>query len=630
MGRIVGTFNGSIGSSLTLIVDYNTYQNIETNVTDVYTTMFVQINRAGTSTNKQSVPYSMSIGGVGVAQGSVSFNVNNIPVGGTMFVANGYRQIPHNDAGYLGSFEIAGAFDLSGTSAGYGYASQYISVPDIPRASQPSLITYPSSTYDITIGTEIYIHTNAKSDIFRHKVYLEFLGYTRLIAENIQYNTIWNTNDDATEMYKKIPNSNNGVGRIKLETYNGNQLIGTKYVEFRANITDANPIFNNFTFENTNTLVNSLTGNNQIIVNKYSDIKATISVANKAEAQKYATMSRYRLVVGSKQVEGNYSSSADVSLTVSDIDSNIITVYAIDSRGNSTSKQLTPSTFLNYTEPIIKEFKVERQDGGTSETVRISGNGTYWNKNFGKVLNDVTATYQFRQAGASEWINGTTTITLTKSNERFSFDLVIASNAEDLGFNIENSYEIKVIITDKLSSVEDIEIIGSGKPTMALHKNGVAINSAGGYNENLGGSLQVDGEIVVGKSIITAKPSANIISENNNLVKSNLIEKEKIGNSFKVEDGSIIVGKNTNYIIVCATSAFNQANNGYVGLNICINDESVVRSVSQSENSYLPNLSISNHLLSVKENDKISLKFSAEKRMEMVEDITYITVERVA
>jgi len=38
-------------------------------------------------------------------------------------------------------------------------------------------------------------------------------------------------------------------------------------------------------------------------------------------------------------------------------------MYAIDSRGNSTVKQISPSTYLNYEDIVIKKASVVRTGG---------------------------------------------------------------------------------------------------------------------------------------------------------------------------------------------------------------------------------------------------------------------------
>lgn len=57
-----------------------------------------------------------------------------------------------------------------------------------------------------------------------------------------------------------------------------------KYIDFYGNlvITNSNPTFNNFTYEDTDEKCKILTGGNQGIIKGYSDVKINISSANKS------------------------------------------------------------------------------------------------------------------------------------------------------------------------------------------------------------------------------------------------------------------------------------------------------------------------------------------------------------
>ena len=57
-------------------------------------------------------------------------------------------------------------------------------------------------------------------------------------------------------------------------------------------ITNANPTFYNFIFEDINSTTVSLTGNNQNVIIGYSNVRATIPLEYKAIANKQATMSK--------------------------------------------------------------------------------------------------------------------------------------------------------------------------------------------------------------------------------------------------------------------------------------------------------------------------------------------------
>ena len=243
-------------------------------------------------------------------------------------------------------------------------------------------------------------------------------------------------------------------------------------------IVNANPTFSNFTYQDTDSTILALTGNNQTIVKGYSNVKGIVSAANKATPKKEASMSKYRLSIGEKTAEVAYSSSAEVSTTISDINSNSFTIYAIDSRGNSTPKTITASKYISYTPIKITSISLVRTNSVTSETT-LKFSGTIWDGSFGSVTNKIkTCTYRYKLSSASSWTTGATTITPTKSGSSFSFTGIIAGDLGANGFNINNSYNIQVLISDELSNNNNSPAsftLGPGTPAMAIHKNNVAI-----------------------------------------------------------------------------------------------------------------------------------------------------------
>lgn len=126
-------------------------------------------------------------------------------------------------------------------------------LPDIPRAST---ISVPATTYDI--GDTIVITDYKKVSAYTDKIKISFSAigtsqkYEKYITENASMYTNWNTALDAAEMYKIIPDLISGNCTITVETYSGNSLIGTNGINIILFVTNANPIFNNFTYEDIN------------------------------------------------------------------------------------------------------------------------------------------------------------------------------------------------------------------------------------------------------------------------------------------------------------------------------------------------------------------------------------------
>lgn len=400
----------------------------------------------------------------------------------------------HNSDGTFSSW-IGGGINTSYKSGSTGGT---MTLPTIPRASQPSINTYPNNSPNFNIGDTIVIHMNRKSNSFTHKVYFKYGSTNYLVADNVVNNCTFDTSIVANDLYALIPNTNVYSNVISVDTYNGSTKIGTKTCPYNASVINANPIFNNFEFEDVNATTLALTGNNQKCINGYSNIKATISTINKAEAQKSASMSKYRFIIGNTSSEIAYKSDASVSSIINNAENGTFNVYAIDSRNNSTLVTKLAETEITY-EPIYldkQNSKIERDDNRVGDNAILTLNGTLWNENFGDVVNSITSvTYRLKKTDSSVWIDGTTTITPTITDNNFTFTGMIASDNQDTSWDLDSSYNIEITVEDELSIAKAEFILNSAIPTMSLDKDGVGIMCA--YDSSEGGSLQVDGKDIL-------------------------------------------------------------------------------------------------------------------------------------
>lgn len=263
------------------------------------------------------------------------------------------------------------------------------------------------------------------------------------------------------------------------------------YVDKTMTLINANPEFSNFTFKDINTKTIALTGNNQNIIKGYSNVQATIPVANKAIAKKESTISKYRFTCGDKADDKSYSDTGDVNLTINGVPNGTFTVYATDKRDNSTPVTKLANQVVDYS-PLTKISVDAYRSGGVSEEVILQLEGTINVVNFGKVTNSIkTAKVKYKVAKTDKW-STEQDITLEVADGKFSYNGAITGDLESKGFNISNSYEIEVIVTDELSSVTFTDTFSSGIPNLAYHKNGVSV--MGKYDVNEGGLFQINGK----------------------------------------------------------------------------------------------------------------------------------------
>lgn len=312
------------------------------------------------------------------------------------------------------------------------------------------------------------------------------------------------TQGELDAIYAKMPNTSSQTIRYLIVTKVDGTNAYWSYLDRTFTVINANPSFTTWTYEDLGGTTTTggarttvtLTGSNQKIIKGYSNVKATITSANKMVANKSATAIRYQLTIGTKpSATANYSPSSTVEMTVNAVDNNVFNCYAIDSRNNSTNVIKTLTTdYINYTPISITSATATRtNDIGTQTTLAFSGN--IFDGSFGSVSNSVkTATYKFKKTTDVSYTNGTSVITPTKTGSTFSFSGTIKGDAGTggvNGFDATYSYNIQVIVTDELSTHTFNFILGSGTPNIAIHRDGIAINQA--YDETLGGALQVNG-----------------------------------------------------------------------------------------------------------------------------------------
>lgn len=359
-------------------------------------------------------------------------------------------------------------------------------------------ITSPNDNFSINSGGSLTVNCNNPSgnDI---AYFLDCPSGTRRLTSGKTKNTsfTWSA-AQILSMLQYFKTSNSSSIKVGVITYGNSEYYSEKVGTL--NVVNSNPTFSNFTYEDTNATTIKLTGGNQRIVKGYSNVKAIVSTANKAVGKNYATISKYRLVIGSQQKDIAYSDSTTVSATINKVLSNIFNMYAIDSRGNSTVKQISPSTYLDYSDIIIKKASVVRT-GGVGSEVTLAFSGSYWGYGFGAMNNAITECYyEYKNTTSNTWIKGNNLTPILNGND-FSFTGTIKGDSGADGFNIQRSFDIRVVIKDRLSTSIFTMVLGTGIPSISITKKGVAIN--GMYNESLSNGLQISGKLYLNGKEIT-------------------------------------------------------------------------------------------------------------------------------
>ena len=249
-------------------------------------------------------------------------------------------------------------------------------LPTIPRASQPSIKTFPNNTPDFNLGETITIHMNVVNGSFRHTVYFLYGDKTYKIAENVSANCQFNTSLVAEDIYKITTSKKAYSGQIKVDTFLNGNLTGSKTCHYNAHLVDVEPTFTDFTYFDSNAITKAITGNDQVFIQGQSRLSVKIAKEKKAEAKKYATMTKYLASAFGVSVTKNYSTTSDVQIDIGAVNTStnqVVSVSAIDSREFSTAKTKN-ITVIPYSRPTIN-VSAGRKGNFENETIaKISGN----------------------------------------------------------------------------------------------------------------------------------------------------------------------------------------------------------------------------------------------------------------
>lgn len=425
--------------------------------------------------------------------------------------------------GYDVTDGTSGSFNVTGLSANTSYNCKLrVRRKDSQLTTDSSMVAQTTYNYPYCTDSPSFAIGDIVTLKFYNPLNRSFTFY--IIANGTEIENHWQITGtsysglDATstqnQLYATIQNSLSGKYQVKV-VYGSSTKTRTNNNTYSIKSGSSNPIFSNFTYEDINEKTYGLTNSRQILVNGYSNVTATISTANKAVANNSAIMTSYTMSIGSQASDPEpYSDSSQVQLSLPKVNSGIVIISAKDSRGNSTTVQKgnNSSLFKNYTDLVIKSVTATRGNNGVGKVVTLSYNGTFWNASFGNTTNTIkTMKYYYKLTTASSWTTGDTTLTKTVSGNNWSGSVAINGDLGTEGFNISNAYNIRLEVSDELSTKTFDVTLTSGTPAMSIYKNNIAIGKK--YDTSQGGALQIGGK--VGGDIYFNNNNSSIIWKEN-------------------------------------------------------------------------------------------------------------------
>lgn len=358
--------------------------------------------------------------------------------------------INHNADG-TGSATIYWKWGVNSSWGGYVNPSGSfgITLTTIPRASQPTL-----SNSNPTMGNAITIETHRASTAFTHTLKYTFGNQSGTIVSNLATDYVWTV---PLTLANAIPNATSGSGVITCETYNGAILIGTKTVAFTANVpTTVVPVINSVH------ITEAVAGLAAKFL-AYVQNKSKLTVATSASGAYSSTISQIKVTIESK----NYTGASITSDIITGSGTISVVVLVTDSRGR-TKSQTVNVTVVAYTNPVINAMDAYRVNGSGAPTddgtsIAIPMNFVIASVNS---KNNKTWLLEYRIVGAPSW-------TTLASGSTYIYDS-IHSNLTGL-FSGDNSYEIRLTITDYFTSISRIVSIGTAFSLINYNLSGKGI-----------------------------------------------------------------------------------------------------------------------------------------------------------
>ena len=442
-------------SNISIVLDVSeTYVNTPENYSDVsWTLRMVRPYNISSSVRKN---YSVSVGG-NVTTGTVSINGS-----GNFDIASGSHRIYHESNGTK-TIGISFSQELKINYNGYVdtlSASGNMTLTSIQRqatvtgGNNVNDEENPSFTFSNPAGYDMW------AELEVNPVNTHLFGRT---IPNAGSYTFELTEAERETLRSYLPNSNSATLRYLLYS-NNRQFVS--YVDKTITIVNGNPEFDDFVYQDTNTVVTNITGDNQVLVKGLSTLQATISVANKMTAIKQSTEKNYVATIDTINQSINYDDDDDVVFELGTVDvagTQRLNIRAYDSRNNSTLVY-KDITVYDYEKPVIN-LTAERLNNFENQTT-LTINGSFSSLEINNIEKNTiqTVQYRYKEQDSSTW-GSWNNATFTINNNNYVCNDVI------LSLDNTKEFEIEIKVTDNLSDNTVGTSIDVGKSIFFISSN---------------------------------------------------------------------------------------------------------------------------------------------------------------
>ena len=423
------SISATSGTVTTKLVVSEKYQSIDNNQTELSWALYMWNTGSWYSYDSKNA-FNVTIDGT-VVWNTSSYGRVSLPNGmsesAAILMGSGSVTITHNaDGTKTVPIYFRAAQEWQNPPLYLWTASKNFELTTIARASQPSCITYPNTTQNIgKMGTSIFIYMNRASSSFTHTVRYAWGSKNITIATNVKDNCVWTI---PKELANDIPSAKSGRGSIIVDTYSGENYIGTKSVSFTASISDdMKPSISAFELRPINS--NSILQNWNILVKGQSRFSLYWNAAGTySSSLSYFVISFNGVVsnVGNGYTTGILGFSGNTTLYYK----------VVDSRGMESETYSYTFTVHDYSSPQISVFTASRLEGSQQSVATYS---VYSVSSINGNNSIKSANLYYRKVGVSNWT-------------AYSGSLTSGGTVAIPGFNETFSYEFKLSITDTIGN----------------------------------------------------------------------------------------------------------------------------------------------------------------------------------
>lgn len=343
------------------------------------------------------------------------------------------------------------------TSHGYSYnylqwSSVTMTVTYTEGVSVPTL-----SVSSVEMGSSVTIYTNRLTSSATHTLTYAFGSASGTIATGVGASCAWTP---PLTLAAQIPKATSGICTITCNTYVGGTQTGTAQVNLTLKVpSSVVPTISSVAVSE------AVSG----IANKfgaYVRTRSKLAVSISAAGAQGSSISSYRTVLDGV----TYTASSFTSNTLNTAGTLTMAVTVTDSRGR-TATQSRNITVLDYSPPSLTQFSAERcnADGSAAQVdganVRVSLAGSV--SPVGN-RNSISCVVYYKLSSASAW---TQAATVTAVSYTVSSTNLLLSPI----FDVLNSYDLKVRLTDAFYYVEQTVSIGTKQVLMDFYASGNGI-----------------------------------------------------------------------------------------------------------------------------------------------------------